>query len=282
MASNDPAILAENFYNIAQFPLHTVVANEEATNHEALRAGRTSRSAEDYWAATTANQIATLDVDCVTDRAATACFLDRGHNLSGKQILLQGDEFSDYSTATTVFTCTIPASVSSAADFDLSGSANGVHTYEGAWCVRFPTATFRHWRLKISASVGLTPQVVGLYLGTTWEPGEFLRPLIHENTEVMGTRTITSLGWQGAVGQRIRRRRGEFGLKLKTSALDAAALAAVAALSPRPFWLIHDADVTERAVLALRNADRQGLQRGTDWFHLSGQISWAEFQPLVT
>ncbi|KKL87829.1 hypothetical protein LCGC14_1930800 [marine sediment metagenome] len=280
MADN-PAILVENFYNRTQFPDHVISANEEGTNNPARWVGNGRRSVLNFWASTTANAVATLDVDCAIARTPTAFVIDRGHNLDGIAIKLQGDSAANFATATDVLDLTIPSSASTDADFDLSGSANGVYTDEGAWLVRFTGQSFRYWRLRVAAmGAGLTPQVVNLWLGATWEPGEFERPLLDENNEVVTQATESEFGWQGYT-QRVRRRGGEFGLKLTLASLEAAALTATDLMALHPFWLIHDADKTERAVLAMRETSRQGLNKARDWFHRSGRISWVELQPKV-
>ena len=277
MASSDPSMLVENFFNVIQNPTHTVTAEEEATGKEAFRVGDGRREVADHWAATTANSSTWIKVDCGSAKAANAIFLDRGHNLDGKVATLARSP--DNSVWTTVAAMTLPGTAGDGGDFDAS---NGIKTDEGALAKRFTSETFQYWRLTIAAmGAGLVPNIVGLWLGTTWEPGQFTRPLVDESSDVLGKRFETTLGRVGRT-QPVRRRRGTISLKLSNASSEAAAIAAMELLAIHPMWLIHNADETERAVLVDRESTLVGLQKATDWHHRSGVIPWVEREPKIT
>lgn len=270
-------MLVENFFNTLMFTGHTVTGQEEATGKEAFRVGDGRRDAADHWTPTTANVDRWVKVDCAIARPANGIFLDRGHNLDGETIVLARSP--DDAVWTTVFTATLPTAAASGGDFD---AANGIKTDEGAWAKRFASENFRYWRLTVNAmGAGLKPQIVGLWLGTTWEPGQFERPLVDENTEIMGNRTETELGWLGTT-QRVRRRTGQIGLKLDDTTKEAAALSAMALFDKHPMWIVFNADETERVVLADRPPNPVGFQKAVDWFPRSATIPWVEREPKIT
>ena len=54
-----PRFLAENFWNLDQFPQHTLTAEEATTGNEAWRVGagrRVGGTIRNYWTPTTANR----------------------------------------------------------------------------------------------------------------------------------------------------------------------------------------------------------------------------------
>src|SRR6266550_8178717 len=122
-------LLAENLFSAGpgkQFPLHTLVGDEEPAGFEAFHVADGRRTANDNWTATTSNAQHTLTVTCDRVRGATACFLDRGHNLAGVSVFLETS--MDNATWQTVANPTIPTANLA---IPLS-NVNGVTTEEGA------------------------------------------------------------------------------------------------------------------------------------------------------
>lgn len=272
----DPVFLIENYFSSSQFSTHVVSAIQEAAGKQAFRVGDGRRIQLDHWSSTSLNVEAWIKVDCVSTKSATGIALDRGHNLAGKSVVLERS--ANDSGWTNVFTATIPATAATDGDID---DANGITTDEGAWLKRFASVSDRYWRLRIPAmGADLKPEVVGLWVGNTWEPGALTLPHQDEYAETMVGVTENTLGWQSGT-QAVRRRTGELALQLATTA----EVAAIAALKDfdlrRPMWIVLDGERTERAVLAIRPSGRFGLGYDRGWFPRQGRIPWIELQPEV-
>jgi hypothetical protein len=244
-----PAFLVDNFFSATQYPSATVAGEEEATGHEAWRVADGRRSALDYWTPTTANSSTYVGVDLGSAKAATMVALDRGHNLAGLAgvtVQYSSDNFaSDTHDAATV---TIPASSSDDTSLD---ATNGCTTPEGAWLKRFNSASARYWRFTIPAmGAGLAPQIVGLWLGVSWEPNGIAFPFAEDDATPMAEATQTPWGWEGS-GIVTRRRSGSF--LVRVSGTDYATAATHLRdnwLRRRPMWIVPEDARAERAVLA--------------------------------
>ena len=274
--ADDPAFLIENYFSDIQFSAHVISANQEGARTEALRVATGRRSSLDRWSPTSLNVEAWIKVDLTSSKSATACIIDRGHNLSGKTVVLERSP--DNSAWTQVFSVTIPATAATDGDFD---AANGITTDEGAWVKRFGSVSDRYWRLRIPGmGADLKPDIIGLWLGNTWEPGKITIPMQDEQAETVTQRGQSDRGWQGNT-QAVRRRTGEIFLQLDAAA-ESAAIAAIADYDlMRLMWIIHDADKAERAVLAQRPDGRIGFGFEPGWFPRQGRIPWVELQAKV-
>ncbi len=274
--ADDPAFLIENYFSDIQFPTHVISAISEGAGTEAFRVATGRRSSLDRWSPTALNLEAWIKVDLTTSKSATACIIDRGHNLSGKTVVLERS--ANDSGWNQVFSVTIPATAATDGDFD---DANGITTDEGAWVKRFASVSDRYWRLRIPAmGANLKPDIIGLWVGNTWEPGKLTIPMLDEQAEVVTLRSQSDRGWQGNT-QVVRRRTGELFLQLDAAA-EPAALTAIADYDLlRPMWILHDADKAERAVLGQRPDGRIGFGFEPGWFPRQGRIPWVELQPKV-
>ncbi|HEY0019040.1 MAG TPA: hypothetical protein VGC13_22250 [Longimicrobium sp.] len=219
-------------------------------------------------------------VSCDAARAADLVVLDRGHNLGGRRIILEVSN-DGFATATAVLDLVVPATSGVAGNVD---RAAGAATREGAWLKRFPRVSARDWRLRIPAmGAGLRPEIVGLWLGESWQPkllfdlpwGDSTRQLSFASSE-------SDAGWVGR-GSAARVRAGEIGLKLKAE--DEYSLAErhieEGFWMPRPMWIVYDSAAAERAVLAMPPAGRNGFSRQGGWSYRQAQIAWVEHEPRV-
>src|SRR2546430_651424 len=87
-----PLLLAENFCSAGiglQFPLHTIVGDEEPAGFEAWHVADGRRAASDCWKGQTANVQHTLTVPCDRARGADCVFIDRGHNFAGLPLFIE-------------------------------------------------------------------------------------------------------------------------------------------------------------------------------------------------
>ena len=274
--ADDPAFLIENYFSDVQFSTHVISANEEGAGTEAFRVATGRRSSLDRWSPTSLNLEAWIKVDLTSSKSATACIIDRGHNLGGKTVVLERS--ADDAAWTQVFSVTIPATAATDGDFD---AANGITTDEGAWVKRFASVSDRYWRLRIPAmGANLKPDIIGLWLGNTWEPGKLTMPALDEHAQVVTKRGTSDVGWEGNT-KAVRQRAGELFLQLADAA-QAGALAAIEQFDLlRPMWILEDADRAERAVLARRPDGRVGFGFELGWFPRQGRIPWVEHQPKV-
>ncbi len=263
-----PLLLVENLYNQRAFPGHFVTAADavtalEVSGHEGFRVATGRRSGIAPCTFVTVNHDQAILVACNRIRSANCLFLDRGHNLAGKPVSLQTSQ--DNVTWATVWTITIPtATVTNT----ITDTAYGVVTEEGAWGVRFPRADAIWWRLFIPAmGAGLVPVVVGLTLGTCWEPGFFLNPWGEDQDEASYTATASEWGWVGR-GPVANVRTGQLGLRLATD--EAYELARYHLQGHyghgRPMWVVYDQAQADRSGLFIRPPGRLGFNFEGAWF----------------
>lgn len=275
-----PAVLSENVFNARQFTGHTLSASSEAAGREDWHVADGRRHPDDHWAASAANTEAWIEAQCDRVRGATMLALDRGHNLSGVSgVKLQGSQDGDETTPTwfDILEVTIPSVVGGTLD-------TGVVTDEGAYLLRFDQENFQWWRLFIPAmGAGLAPRVVGLWVGTAWEPGHALqRPYADEDDDLLVRSTATDAGWAGR-STLARRRSGTMRVRLDSfSAYELARYHIVGRYgSGYPSWLIHDDDEAYNAVQAVRPQGRQGFRFERGWGYRRADIQWQEHEPAA-
>lgn len=272
-----PLFFVENFYSSTQFPAHVVSASSEEASYESWRVGTGRRSRQDRWMPTALDTAAWIRVDCAQARPATMVAIDRGHNLAGVQIKIQGS--ADAVAWTDVLTATIPAAAAVAGDID---AANGITTEESAWLRRFASASYRYWRLWIPAmGAGLRPEVVGLWVGTSWTPELYFDlPWSEEGRFLQAEQSESDAGWVG-IGQLKRGRSGEIDLKLRSETEysdEARYHIATHFWSRRPMWIVYDDEATERAVLAVPRLGDVGFGRQQGWGPRQSRIAWLEHE----
>lgn len=282
-----PRLFVQNFFSTTQFPLNAVTAEEEMTGYPATRVGRGSRHVSNNWQPTTANSATWIQARNKNEsgdvaRAADMIVLDRGHNLEGVTITLYGSDTGAFGgEETTIFTATIPSSVSSGGSLT---AANGVLTPERAWLKAFTSQSFKYWRLSIPAmGADKKPLIVGLYLGPSWafaQPQD--DPFIDETYEISWSeRTLDSL-WIGA-GVPRRRRVLQMRVRLENDAEYTKYRDNVLAhySKRRPMWVIFDpGNNAERATLFVPRARALigfGFQEG--WPERMGSIEGLEHEP---
>lgn len=271
-----PILAGDNWFSPVQYPLHVLTANEEPVGHEVTRLSNGRRSSLDYAGATTANDPWWAKATCDRVRAANYVALDKGHNLAGKQVKLEfsDDDFTSIQTAVDVV---IPASAATGAIDD----AFGVVTEEGAWLMRYPTRTAYAARLFIPAmGAGLTPRVVGLWVGLAYSPEHLYRPSDPDGDFFAVEETVTGTG---AVGRALpwNRRQGQLRLKMSDEFEYELARYHLRRIfgAGAPTWLIHDEQQADRAVLAQRVGNSELLfprESGSGWAHQQGAIPWQE------
>lgn len=267
----------ENLLSVAQFPSHVVAAEEAASGYEAFRVANGRRSGQDYWTPTTSNSDTWLKVTCDQVRAADFVALDRGHNLAGYTVRIDvsDDDFTTYQTA---FSGVLPAATAPGSLDD----ALGVRTEEGAWLKRFDLRSGKYWRLFVPAmGSSLKPQVVGLWLGKSWELARGLTlPVVPRGADIVAELIESAAGWQGR-GRATPRQAGTLSYRCASEIEGELAeyhLDGQFGLY-RPAWLVHDTRRADRARLVIRTQERLGGQYGEDWTDkLAYQVAYVEHE----
>ncbi len=248
-----PLCLVENLLDrIVQFPLHVVEVDEtEADGHEIDLVADGRRSPFDFYTATTANHLRTVKITCDTARAVNTMFLDRGHNLGGVAGF-KLDWSTDGTSWTNVWNITIPTTVGT----DLTAT-NGCTTSEGAWGkVWTPAAATVYHRITFPAlGAGIKPVVVGLWLGTAYEPTYFFNPWAEDRSSLLVQEDVSTRGWKGR-GPAVDARVGDFGIQADTDALYTTARYHLKTLygAGHPMWICFDRSQADRSFLAVRPA----------------------------
>jgi hypothetical protein len=157
---NPPLLLVDNFFDaVTLYPGAVVDALSEAAGHEAFRVGDYRRDRTWWQAGTDTGGVHHVRVHLTAPIAPDFLFLDRGHNLGGKNVALWGGD--DGTTWLTVQALTVPTT--------LGGSVvapSMCQTEEGAAYALFSPLTARAWwMLEIPATTGFFPIVTGLMVG---------------------------------------------------------------------------------------------------------------------
>ena len=159
--------LVENFYDVTQFPSHTITGEDETTGFEGFRVGQQRRQARKYYTPQTANVGRYVEAACDRVRFADMLVLERDHNLAGETIRVQASNQSTFATLTES-SFTVPSNVYPASRLT---AGQPVRTEEGAVLFLFTGVAAKYWRVEVDAmGAGLKPKIVGLYLGQSWAP----------------------------------------------------------------------------------------------------------------
>lgn len=278
----NPVFLAENFFNGgfpgSMYPGQAVTAEEEASGFEVHHLANGRRSPTDYWTSTTANSDTWAETKGDRIRAANMIVLDRGHNLAGKSFKLEGSD-DNFTTIDTVIDITIP-SVTAPGSID---ETLGIVTEEGAWIKRFPLRAHLYWRIFIPLmGAGLTPFIVGVWLGLSYEPDFLWRPSAEGMRQLAGREFVSPSQWRGR-SVLVQPRTDTLTLKLKDVFVYDQARLHLEGLfgSGWPTWIVYDEDQADRAILALAPLGTVGfvLAAGTDWSNKQAQIRFIEHAP---
>lgn len=276
--------LSENFFNDIMFPDHALSSTGgNVTGNEVWRVGTGRRmNVRNKWTPSSFNTEASIVVDCGAAKAADMVVIDRGSNLLGENVILEHDDNSGFTTPTVVINATIPTTVTT--DDDLSATP-GVLTEEGAWMYQFAEVTERYWRLRIPAlGVGLRPEIVGFYLGSSYEPNYHLDlPYEDELGESLFDEVISDTAWSAST-RVASRRKGTVRLRLSDDAEYTTARLQIRQRfmkNRRPMWIVFNQEAAERAVLAMHAAGEWGFTRADGWSFRQAAFPWVEHQPAL-
>jgi hypothetical protein len=275
-----PVLLVENLFSDDQFTGHTVTAESTVTGFEAYKVATGRRSPAEFWKSDTDNQATWVKVQCDKVRAANMVVLDRGHNLKGESFTLECSNDNFTTTETVIDTITLPSESAPGGVDELLG----VRTEEGAWVKRFGVRAAKYWRVSIPAmGSNKRPNIVGLWLGLSWEPRAFDLPWSDETSETVGSVTVSASGWEG--GRLAERRVGAIGLRMDNYyEYDQARYHVQGLFAARePMWMLQDGGQADRTILVIRPPGRLGFEFREDWWNMRrGNFQWTEHEPLMS
>jgi hypothetical protein len=274
MSAPQSVISGGNLFSRIIYPNHTVVADEEASGHEAFRIATGRRSLyTNYWESITANAQRTITLTADRVRTANLFALDRGHSLAGKEVILECSD-DNFTTTQTVFDIVLPVSTAPGSLDD----ALGVRTEEGAWLKRFPSRAAKYWRLRIPAlGAGLKPKIVGAHLSLSFGFDPY-RPTAPDADELYVEESVSDAGWRGSSAPSTIRADT---LKLQFATLfdyDTARDAFQHFLERRPTWYVPDDSQAQNACCIIRPAGQHGFSRDPDWFYHRANIPFLEHE----
>jgi hypothetical protein len=269
-----PRCLVENFLSVRQFASHTITAEENSAT--SFRVGAQRRLSTYVWQATTVSSDTWLRVQCDRSRCADMIVFDRGHNMEGQVVTLQGSD--DGTTWVDIFSVTTPTVSMPGALGDLSG----VRTEEGAWVKSFPAEVYLNFRLFFPAAASLTPKLVGVWIGKSWESRVFDFPWGDEQVTGLASVEVLEHGWEGR-NETTPQRSGVLTVRhdnyvdydqTRYNVLGHWAL-------NRAMWIVADREQADRAVLAqmVQGAVANYVFDGERLWRVGLPINWQEYYP---
>lgn len=158
---NPPLLLVDNVFDtLTLYPGATIDATSEAVGHEAFRIADYRRD-RTYWQAADDGGATDhrLRVQLPAAVSISSIYLDRGHNLAGKSIFVEGG--ADGATWGSVRQFDVPSTVGGT-----PAQPAMCQTEEGAaWSLVDPTPTRLWWSIRIPHSSGFVPVITGVILG---------------------------------------------------------------------------------------------------------------------
>lgn len=261
-----------NLLSRLAYPLHTIVADEEASGHECFRIATGRRSPyTNYYTSLTANAPRTITLTCDRIRSANLFVLDKNHNIP--RIILEIADVSDFSSSAVVFDVTLPTVTGSGSLDD----AFGVKSEEGAWYQRFPTRTANYWRLRIPAmGSGLRPKIIGAHLSLSFAFDPW-RPHAPDQDELGGEMAESDFGWQASLPW--NRRADTLRIPLvDVFAYETAYNAFKHFNVRRPAFYVPDDAWAQNACCIIRPNGVQGFGREPDWYPHRAMVPYVEHE----
>jgi hypothetical protein len=281
-----PLLLADNLFSIGQYSAHTLVDQSLGAGpvgFEAFRVADGRRSQFDFWQPGTTNVVANLQLTCDQVRGANCLVLDRGHNLTGFTVQLYGSN-DGFVTNVAVLSLTVPTAGGQIAGIVSAGQVvgGGATTEEGAFLVTFPAAGYKGWMFYVPAmGAGLQPNVVGLWVGSAYQPTALYRPFGRHPTEFRATEIVSPIGWRGR-GPRAFNRATQLNLRLDTQFEYEPARVTVEELFGigRPMWLVEDQSRPQEAACVIRVLGTQGFAEPQNWSNPIGSFTVIEHEEV--
>ena len=241
-----PLFLAENFYSVAQFPSHTIAANQTtAPGQEAFRVGTARRSILNGCRNEDPSLQLILDVAGSRLRSADVLVIDRNADVSGRTIFLEAMASND-GDFHTIFSAPVPSEV--VLGSSLNDSAHWIRTNEGAFILKFPEEANFTWRVAVSVVSNDSGRLGGIYLGKSFSPTHGGRMPFDDEETWADFGTVR----RGVPDNDIRYgRTGTFGIMMSGEAEWNEARRQFRELFGKghPMWIVPDSDMAERTWL---------------------------------
>ena len=239
-----PLFLAENFYNVAQFPAHVVTSTQpEAAGQEVFRVGVARRSVLNRFRLDNPSLDLVANVLLDRIRSADTLIIDRNSDIVGKEVKLfvTSDGFN------TVETVIEDAALTS--DVVLGSSLNDpehfIRTSEGAYIVKFPETAGNEWRVNVSPLASDSGALGGVYLGKSFNPTHGGRLPFDDEDMWLDFGVVR----RGVPDNDVRHgRTGAFGMMMSGEAEWNEARRSFRELFGKghPMWIAPDSDLAER------------------------------------
>jgi len=272
---------SQNYFNEFQFPDHTISENNAATGNEAWRVANGRRAEGDKWLGAT-NGVEWIKVDAGSGNtlSPTMIAIDRGHNLGGQAIKLQYS--TDNSSWSDEWSVTVPTASSAGTAID---ATNGCLTEEGAWIYKFANdgGAKRYWRLYIAAISAFAADIVGLYLGTYFEPASPPdKPFAAESGHMGFQETMSDHGWSGTTPS-WDRLQGTVTLRLASTdeANARSHIVTPFCRQGRLMWIVPDKSAAEQSFLAEQPSGAFFYGYRDDWGHRTLEFGYREKEPKL-
>jgi hypothetical protein len=163
MAPQTPLLLIDNVFDtVGLYPGGTVDAISEVAGREAFRVADYRRD-RTYWQPTSdgGGSDTWVRTQLLTAHAIDSILLDRGHNLTGKTVFLEGGP--DGASWPTSISLTVPGATTIGGT---PAAPTMAQTEEGTAWTLFATTTARlWWRLRVPYAAGFIPIVTGIIAG---------------------------------------------------------------------------------------------------------------------
>jgi hypothetical protein len=157
VAPQTPLLLVDNLFDaVGCYPGATLDASSEVIGREAFRAVDYERDRSQWEPASDGGgSDLWIRVHLTVTRAVDYAFLDRGHNLAGKTIYLEGSD--DGASWPTSVALTVPSAIGGTpASPAMTGTEEGA-----AWTIVPATTARAWWRFRFPYASGFVPHVTG-------------------------------------------------------------------------------------------------------------------------
>ncbi len=195
MTPQPPLLLVDNVLDTIQsYPTGVLTTSAERVGHEGYLVADYRRERTSWQpASAAAGHYVACDLGATITRAVDYLFLDRGHNLWGRTIVI-GYSTTGVAPFTTQRSLTVPALGTLGGD---PSSTVMAVTEEGAcWAIFTPSAVRRAWQVKISDN--MLPVVTGLMLGSRNQLLGYSNTFDEDAGERTESSSVSTAGYRGS------------------------------------------------------------------------------------
>ena len=237
-----PLFLAENFFNVQQFPDHIVTSTAAAqVGNEAFRVGNARRSVLSRFRLADPTVAMTLRVTLPRARAADTLVIDRNASIANRQVTLFANN-NPGDLGQQVFIGVVPDAV--VLGSSLNAPVHSIRTHEGVFIYHFPLIDAIEWSVAVATDNNDAGFMGGLYLGKSFSPALPRMPFDDE-----ATWSDFDAVRRGVPDNDIRHgRTGAFSMMMNSESEWNEARRQLRELFGKghPMWIVPDSDMAER------------------------------------